>query len=74
MPLNINWNAAHKIVHPTATPEVFQNRWFIGQFTGRKTVHLNVHHLAVLTTKLLYLNVKWCPGEIVVPDVGTDMH
>ena len=63
MLLHINWNAAHEIVHPAATPKVFQCRCVIGRFADGIIVHLNVHHLAVFTTKLLYLNGKWCPGE-----------
>ncbi len=55
MLLHINWNAAHEIVHPAATPKVFQYGYVIGQFTDGIIVHLNVHHLAVFTTKLLYL-------------------
>ena len=67
MLLHINWNAAHEIVHPAATPKVFQCGCVIGQFTDGIIVHLNVHHLAVFTTKSLYLNGKWCPGEVMVP-------
>ena len=63
MLLHINWNAAHEIAHPAATPKVFQYGYVIGQFTDGIIGHLNVHHLAVFTTKLLYLFELWCPGE-----------
>ena len=51
MLLHINWDAAHEIVHPAATLEVFRCGYVIGQFKDGIIVHLKVHHLAVFTTK-----------------------